>query len=158
MKRELIVGTLVVAGALAWGHRHVRGAEAPPRGLPPPEHVVPEAQDELKARMARHANTMQELVRAVVVLDRPTIRVLATRIADEDLIARVERRRLLPRDLAREQSTLSEAARALAAAAIEGGDDRVLADRFASLTRTCVTCHSTYLHGRPEPRPVPGTK
>jgi hypothetical protein len=27
---------------------------------------------------------------------------------------------------------------------------QLLAERFAAVTRTCVTCHSAYLHGRPE--------
>jgi hypothetical protein len=107
--------------------------------------------------MARHGETMSNLVRSVVLLDRPIIRILATRIADEEVIARVgsgreQRRPPVPRDVLLAQDELSGSARQLAAAAVEGGDDKILAERFAAVTKTCVTCHSAYLHGRiPEP-------
>ena len=48
------------------------------------------------------------------------------------------------------QDELSAGARQLAAAAVAGGDDKVLAERFAVVTHSCVTCHSAYLHGRPD--------
>jgi len=108
--------------------------------------------------MGRHGETMSNLVRSVVLLDRPTIRMLSGRIADEETIARSgtsvrERRRLLlPPEFFAEQTTLAVAARELAVAA-DTGDDRTLADRFSALTHTCVSCHSVYLHGRPDPRP-----
>jgi hypothetical protein len=109
---------------------------------------------------------MSNLIRAVVLLDRPTIRALASRIADEEIVAlsnktSLERRRLnLPQDFFAEQTALSVAARALAAAAsADGGDDAALADGFSALTRTCIGCHSVYLHGRPAPHPLgPKTK
>jgi hypothetical protein len=109
--------------------------------------------------MGRHGETMSSLVRSVVLLDRPTIRALATRIADEEVIARsdkavLERRKLdLPPEFFEEQNTLSGVARELAAAAADGGDDEKLSERFSALTRTCVSCHSVYLHGRPTPPP-----
>ena len=104
--------------------------------------------------MGQHAVTMENLVRAVVLLDRPTIRVLATRIADEEVVAKVgegpeKGTPLLPPKFFAEQNALAVAARQLAAAAVEGGDDALLAERFAAVTRTCVSCHSTYLHDRP---------
>jgi hypothetical protein len=155
--KSLTLASLFAVLFLMPGHRAADGARAASKGLPAPEHVPADAQNELRSRMARHGSTMSQLVRAVVLLDRPTVRVLAGRIADDDLIASIgERRRLpLPKELFLEQSALSAAARDLAAAAIDGSDDRVLADRFSAVTRTCVTCHSGYLHGRPEPRPVP---
>ena len=58
----------------------------------------------------------------------------------------------------RVQDALAAAARQLAAAAVDGGDDKVLAERFAMLTRTCVGCHSTYLHDRPAPPADPKGK
>jgi hypothetical protein len=144
-----LAALLVVAAAHA-----ASDAPVPAQRLPAPEHVSPEARAEVKARMARHGETMSNLVRAVVLLDRPTIRVLATRIADEEVIARVgsgdQKRPALPRDFFAAQDELSAGARQLAAAAVAGGDDKVLAERFASVTRSCVTCHSAYLHGRPD--------
>jgi hypothetical protein len=130
------------------------------RRLPAPEHVSPETRAELNARMSQHGTTMSNLVRSVVLLDRPTIRTLASRIADEELIAGAgkanqERKRLaLPREFFTEQSALTVVARELATAAVDGSDDLALADRFSTLTRTCVGCHSVYLHGRPEPGPL----
>jgi hypothetical protein len=140
----------------------VPGARAAPppvpaQHLPVPEHVTPDTRPEMRARMARHGETMSNLVRSVVLLDRPIIRILATRIADEEVIARVgsgreQRRPPVPRDVLLAQDELSGSARQLAAAAVEGGDDKILAERFAAVTKTCVTCHSAYLHGRiPEP-------
>ena len=143
-----LVALLVVAGA------RTAGSVAPAQRLPNPDHVTPELQAEVKARMARHGETMSTLVRSVVLLDRNTINVLATRIADEELIARVgsePKRPPLPRDFFAAQDELSQSARQLAAAAVAGKDDKLLADRFAAVTRTCITCHSAYLHGRPGP-------
>jgi cytochrome c556 len=136
------------------------GAAAPPKAVPPaqrlpaPEHVTAQARQQLKARMGQHSVTMESLVRAVVLLDRPTIRVLATRIADEEVVAKVAEgpekgAPLLPAKFYTDQNALAVAGRQLAAAAVEGGDDNLLAERFAAVTRTCVSCHSSYLHDRP---------
>ncbi len=109
--------------------------------------------------MSRHGEVMSNLVRAVVLLDRPTTRVLAGRISDEEVIAHSNKSgsaRLplnLPPEFLGEQTALTSAARALALAATDRGDDQLLARRFAELTTTCVGCHSVYLHGRPDPRP-----
>jgi hypothetical protein len=147
------VALLVIAGARA------AGSSAPAPGLPAPEHLTPELQAEVKARMARHGEVMSNLVRSVILLDRKNTRVLATRIADEEVIARVgsegasKRPPPLPRDFFAAQDELSQSARQLAGAAMAGGDDKILAERFAAVTRTCVTCHSAYLHGRPTSEP-----
>jgi mono/diheme cytochrome c family protein len=107
--------------------------------------------------MARHGAVMSNLVRAVVLLDRPTVRVLAGRIADEEVVAHSARSPhapaplSLPREFFVEQTKLAGAARDLAVAAADGADDHVLAERFAAVTGTCVGCHSSYLHGRPAP-------
>src|SRR5262245_3833172 len=127
---------------------------APARGLPAPEHVTAEVRQRVKARMGQHGITMQNLVRAVVLLDRPTVRMLANRIADEEIIARATDLRekqppILPARFFAEQDQLAAAARELAAAAVDGGEDAALGDRFAAVTRTCVACHSTYLHDSP---------
>jgi hypothetical protein len=108
--------------------------------------------------MGRHDETMSNLTHAVILLDRPTIRVLAGRIADEEVIARTGRSvhdplsASLPREFFLQQTKLVVAARDLAVAA-EGGDDLVLADRFARVTHTCVGCHSAYLHGEADSGP-----
>ncbi len=132
--------------------------------LGPPDYVAPETRAELDSRMARHGAVMSNLVRAVVLLDRPTIRVLAGRIADEEVVAHAARSPhapaplSLPREFFVEQTRLAGAARDLAVAAADGADDRVLAERFAAVTGTCVGCHSSYLHGRPAPDVEDATK
>lgn len=131
-------------------------AEAVPAAqrLPPPEHIPQDTRAEVKTRMARHGEVMSNLVRSVVLLDRPTIRVLATRIADEEIMARAgsgrEQPPQLPPDFFTAQEELTANARQLAAAAVQGGDDKILAERFGAVTRSCVACHSAYLHGRPD--------
>jgi hypothetical protein len=147
--------TILVSGAGAGA------APAPPaaRRLPSPEHVDPQTQREVKARMGQHGTTMEGLVRAVIVLDRPTIRVLASRIADEEVVARAggardKQRSSLPAQFFAQQDELAIFARQLAAAAHDGGDDKVLAEHFSAVMRTCVGCHSTYLHDRPGAQPA----
>jgi cytochrome c553 len=130
-----------------------------PRGpllhLLPPENVAASTRADLRARMSRHGNSMSGLVRAVVLLDRPTVRTMAGRIADEELLARAESpgfdpwRPLLPKEFFIEQDALRTAASALAQAAAQNESDSVLADRFGALTRTCVRCHGAYLHALP---------
>ena len=110
----------------------VSGADAPPKppapaqNLPVPERIGQETRAEIKTRMGLHAVTMQNLVRSVVLLDRPTVRALANRIADEEMAARSgalreERYPSLPRQFFVEQDELGTTARQLAAAAMEGG-------------------------------------
>jgi hypothetical protein len=149
-----LLGFLVVPNI---GIAIVRSGAA--RHLRPPEHVTSETRAELKARMGRHGETMSELVRAVVLLDRPTVRVLASQVADEEVIARGRRSvheqppLSLPPEFFLQQTKLVVAARDLAAAAVDGSEDKALADRFAIVTGTCLACHSAYLHGQPDGGP-----
>lgn len=139
------------------------GQPAPARRLRSPEHVPSTTQTEITRRMVQHGETMAGLVRAVVLLDRPTIRVLATRIADEEVVAHASKSPhepvplSLPREFFLQQTRLAGAARDLAAAVVQGADDGALGERFAVVTSTCIACHSAYLHGQPEepaaPRP-----
>jgi hypothetical protein len=123
--------------------------------------------------MGRHGVTMSSLVHAVILLDRPAIRTLANRIAEEEIVARVNaptksgKPLPLPSQFFAELDALRETAQELAAAAAQphpgtGNDDRELADRFAALAKTCVGCHSAYLRGgldaeppAPPPEDVP---
>jgi hypothetical protein len=132
-------------------------AAAPPQRLPAPKHMPADAIATIKARMHRHGNTMSSLLQAVVLLDRPAIRTLAGRIADEEIVAGLEAGKdlkpLLPSEFFDQQDILRDAAQQLAVAARAEGDDKVLADRFATVTRTCVTCHGIYLRHGPIGRP-----
>lgn len=155
----LRLACVLVPLALVAGARNGTDVPGAAKRLPPPEHVSRETSVEIQARMARHGAVMTNLVRAVVLLDRPTIRLLANRIADEEVVARIgaarERKHpALPPEFFAFQDELATDARQLAESAAEGGDDRILAERFAMLTRTCVSCHTAYLHGQPEPGPI----
>ena len=130
-------------------------SRAPAVRLPAPENLSAATRAEVRARMGRHGNTMSTLVSALVLLDRPSIATLAGRIADEEVVARVEGggpdklKLSLPKEFFVEQDALQNNARELAAAAAHGDADSVMADRFATVAKTCVACHSVYLHGRP---------
>lgn len=161
-------------------------AEPTAHHLPPPDHVSAETLRELKSRMGRHGNGMSNLVGAVVLLDRPAIARLARNIADEEIVAETSEAQgheaarpadrshrqpghkagdksadpalpalALPRGFFAEQDALRVAAQRLALAA-GGTDDKALADAFATVTRTCVACHSSYLHGDIVPLPPSG--
>jgi hypothetical protein len=90
---------------------------------------------------------------ALFILDRATITTLAGRIADEEVVAGVEGTgpdkltKLLPKDFFIQQDALKTRARELAVSAAHGAVDDVMADHFAALAKTCVSCHSVYLRG-----------
>jgi hypothetical protein len=154
--RLVTLALLLLATFLAVRSQSVAGEppKAPAVRLVDPENLSVATRAELHDRMARHGNVMSNLVRAVVLLDRPTITNLAQRIADEEVVARVEAKSSknwgsrLPKGFFAEQSALRSAAQDLAASAMPGRPDSVMADRFAAVARTCVACHSVYLHGR----------
>ena len=130
-------------------------APAPARRLPAPEDVSSQARQELKARMGQHATAMQNLVRAVVLLDRPTIQILADRIAGEQTFTRSATwQPNIPPQVFSEGEAFAAAARELAFAATTRSNDDVLADRFGALTRRCVSCHSGYSHGQRARPPI----
>jgi hypothetical protein len=129
-----------------------KSARPPAVRLPTPDNLSATTRAEVRGRMSRHGNTMSNLVRALVLLDRPTIATLAGRIADEEVVARVEGggtdklRALLPKEFFVEESSLQTNARDLAAAAASTQADSELADKFSAVAKTCVACHSVYLH------------
>ena len=157
--RSTTLGGLLLAALLVPGGQSNAGEQ--PRAqavrLVAPEHLSAATRADLRARMARHGNAMSNLVRAVVLLDRPTITVLAQRIADEEVVARSEAdgskkkwESRLPKGFFAEQDALRSAARDLATSAVQRASDSTTADRFATVAHTCVACHSVYLRGRPD--------
>ena len=155
--RRATLGVLLLAALVVVLRRPSHAGEqakAPAVRLGDPEHLSAATRAELQGRMARHGNVMSNLVRAVVLLDHPTITILAQRIADEEVVARAEAsspkkwEARLPKEFFAQQDALRAAARDLASSAAHGGSDSTIADRFATVARTCVACHSVYLHGR----------
>jgi len=159
MRTSTIAGVLVTLLAIGSVVAAPKPEPPPARVLPPPDHLTPKTRQAVKERMGQHAVTMESLIRAVVLLDRPRIRVMASRIADEEVVSRTPGVRdkkppELPAKFFQEQQQLAATARQLAGAAVEGGDDNVLRERFSALAGTCVGCHSTYVHDRPSPWPA----
>lgn len=151
----VLVGAVVCGLALSRFAATQEGVDTPWH-LPTPKHLDRETRAELDARMGQHGETMSRLVKSVVLLDRPRITLLAGRIADEEVWRAGKKggRLPLPSGLAAEETKLSLAARALASAAAQSPDDQVLAEKFAVVTSTCVTCHSVYLFGEPRRRSI----
>jgi hypothetical protein len=126
----------------------------PQEALPEPEHIPKDARDRIRSRMSRHAAEMSSLLRAIAVLDRPAILASARYLADHEILsaqsgpANDTCRPMLPGAFFVEEIAFSTIARQVVMATEHGNDDGI-ADRFAALARTCVACHSSYLHGRP---------
>lgn len=126
-------------------------AVAPAPALPKREDLPPEARDALTARMLRHGDQMGALSLAVVLLDYEVVRLLVTRMVDEPVLGRPvpgDEQSLnarLPKSFFVHQDAMSNATRALAAAANQTDDAKLVA-AYDELAKSCVNCHSAYLH------------
>jgi hypothetical protein len=155
VKSLVLLAMIASAFGLARLSRADNRSKGPLLHLLPPENITATTRADLRALMSRHGSSMSTLVRAVVLLDRPTIGSMAQRIADDEFLARGESagldrwRPLLPKEFFVEQDALRASANELARAASQGEPDSALADRFSTLTRTCVRCHTAYLHDLP---------
>lgn len=105
----------------------------------------------LAGRMMRHGEEMTALMLHVLLLDYDVAGLLASDLAREPKLGRpapTEKgtlNALLPAKFFVYQDQLESSAAALALAA-EAKDDRKLVDAFGAVARSCVGCHSTYLH------------
>ncbi len=119
--------------------------------LPTPSYLPELAREFLRRRMQRHGRDMQELLFAVVLLQREVARDTATRIAEEPRLARPEiadediLNKALPPRFFVLQDELRDRAKAVAEAARKG-DDKQLGAAWSRLAETCVSCHSVYLN------------
>lgn len=128
------------------------GDEATPKpALPAREDLPEQASEVLAGRMMRHGNQMSAMMLAVVLLDYEVVRLLTTRMLDEPVLGRPAAgddhslNALLPASFFVHQDELATATRGLAKAATET-DDLQLVAAFNDVSRTCVGCHSAYLH------------
>ncbi|MDB4991197.1 MAG: uncharacterized protein JWN04_6375, partial [Myxococcaceae bacterium] len=118
--------------------------------LRPRDDLPREVREVLDARMQRHGEQMTDLMVYVVLLQYEVVRVLAAELAKEPRLGRPARGEsgtvsaLLPEKFFQQQDALLEASRALSRAATEH-DEQGLLSSFSSVTRTCVSCHATYL-------------
>jgi len=124
--------------------------------LPAPTHIPPDVRAALRSRMLQHGAQMNALLLDVVLLNRDATARIAGALYDEPPIDRGFSRGFtdasgpeeLPARFFTLQAQLRERARALVVAAASNNADE-MAERFATLTRTCVLCHEAYLHDDP---------
>lgn len=121
---------------------------APQRGQPA-EPLSPAVQAILRQRMVSHANDMNQLVSAIMILDYPLIADRAEKIAGDASLARpisgdaTELNASLPEKFFVHQDRLKFEARGLAEAAGAADPYRV-ADKYGRLSESCVHCHADY--------------
>jgi hypothetical protein len=119
--------------------------------LPARAELPPEIREALAARMLRHGEQMTGLMVGVLLLDYELVVRLASDLAREPKLGRPapnERRTLnalLPSEFFVYQDALAQSAKDLAKAAEMDSDERI-ADAFGGLAKSCVGCHSAYLH------------
>lgn len=124
---------------------------APPAAsLPDPDWLPSEAKEMLSARMDRHGEEMLLLLQSVMTLHHEDVELLAEQVAAEPRLRRPSLGEkgtlsaLLPTRFFTLQEQLVERAHALAAAARDNDNGRIVR-AYGQLAETCVSCHSVYL-------------
>ncbi len=123
------------------------------KSLEAPAYLSPLARQLLKTRMQRHGADTLALLQAVLLLDHPTTQRLATELAAEPRLTRPiaggedDLNAALPERFFVLQDELRSRALDLAEASKQP-DNTKLSERLGELTRTCVSCHATYLEPR----------
>ncbi len=152
---------LGLAGAILGTSRWLEAGVAP--GPPPPsveetaerlEPVPLEVQQIVRERMRRHGDELQDLLRAVVLVDHDQVAALAAKIAEEPVLAPPRpgaedtlNALLPPRFFALDDARRDEATELAAAA--RARDETRLGRGFGRLASTCVECHAAF---RPPPK------
>ena len=148
-KTVTIAGSVVLATAIGVG-LFLRPRPTGVERLAEPASIPAIARQALRAKMARHEVQMRTLVSRVVMLDDDGIARAAGEIFDEPALARPiagdELNGLLPARFFVLQDELKERSRRLVATSTSR-DHAAMADEFAALAKSCVTCHEIYLHG-----------
>jgi hypothetical protein len=139
---------LVVGGAVAYGEISTKGPGSP--GLETPRYLPDLARALLHERMRGHADRLQRLTAAVVLLRYDEARVVASEVSAGPWLTRPTAaapdalNSLLPPRFFDLQEALRQSADAVRVAAAER-DNAALAKGLARVTETCVSCHSAYL-------------
>jgi len=148
-KTLTITGSVILATAIGLG-LFLRPRPTAQEHLAAPASIPEMARQALRTKMARHEVQMRTLVSRVVMLDDDGIARAAGEIFDEPSLARPvagdQLNSLLPARFFALQDELKARARQLVAASTLG-DHAAMADEFAALAKSCVSCHDVYLHG-----------
>jgi hypothetical protein len=148
-KSRAIAGSLalaIIVGAAIF----LRPRPSAKEELAQPASIPPAMLSVLKTKMGRHDFQMKALVTRVILLDDDGVARAAGEIFDEPSLARPvagdELNGLLPERFFALQDELRKRARQLVIAS-ERHDRAAVAEEFAALSKTCITCHEVYLRG-----------
>jgi hypothetical protein len=143
------VGSAVLAGVIGLAI-FLRPKPAGREELPAPGSIPPAMVQVLKTKMGRHDIQMKTLVSRVVLLDDDGVARAAGEIFDEPALARPllgdELNGLLPERFFALQDELRNRTRQLVIAS-NRQDRAAVANEFAAITKTCISCHEVYLRG-----------
>jgi hypothetical protein len=148
-KSKAIVGSVVLA-SLVGAALFLRPRQAAKEELARPATIPPAMLSILKTKMGRHDLQMKTLMDRVILLDDDGVARAAGEIFDEPSLARPlqgdELNGMLPERFFVLQDDLRKRARQLVIAS-DRHDRVAVADEFAALSKTCITCHEVYLRG-----------
>ena len=150
MRKTLtIAGSVLVATAVGLGLL-LQPRQTGQDHLAAPASIPAMARQALRTKMVRHGVQMEALVSRVVMLDDDGVARAAGAIFDEPSLARPvagdQLNNLLPTRFFALQDEVKARARRLVAASTSR-DHAAMADEFAALAKSCVSCHEVYLHG-----------
>lgn len=150
VKRALTIGGSVALAAVVGVAALLRPRQLAHEELPAPAAIPPAALRVVKSKMVRHEDQMKALVSRVILLDDDGVARVGGAIFDEPALARPvsgdELNGLLPERFFELQDDLRARARRLVIAAGRHDHD-AMADEFAAVTKSCVTCHQVFVHG-----------
>jgi hypothetical protein len=148
-KTVTIAGSIILATAIGVG-LFLRPRSTAREQLRAPASIPAIARQALQTKMARHEVQMRTLISRVVMLDDDGVARTAGEIFDEPSLARPvagdELNGLLPERFFALQDELKAGSRRLVAASLARNHVAV-ADEFAALAKSCVSCHDVYLRG-----------
>jgi hypothetical protein len=152
-KTVTIAGSIILAAAVGVA-LFLRPRSTAQEQLAAPASIPAIARRTLQTKMARHDAQMRTLVSRVVLLDDDGVARVAGEIFDEPSLARPvagdELNGLLPARFFALQDELKAGARRLVTASASR-NHAAMADEFAALAKTCISCHDVYLHGDTPP-------
>jgi hypothetical protein len=148
-KSATLIGSVMLATAVG-AALFLRPRPTAHERLADPSGIPEAARQVLRTKMGRHDFQMRAVLSRVVLLDDDGIARAAGEIYDEPALARPvggdELNQLLPERFFQLQDELKAHAKKLVIAS-QAHNRAAVADEFAGLARTCVSCHDVYLHG-----------
>lgn len=152
-KSIALTGSLVLASAIGLALL-LRPKPIAREQLPASASIPPAARQVVRSKMARHEAQMKALVSRVVLLDDDGVARVAGEIFDEPALARPikgdELNGLIPERFFRLQDELRERARQLVIAS-SGHNHEAIANEFAAIAKSCISCHQVFVHGEDAP-------